>query len=71
MNPVKVYAPPKKVAQELTITRWSNGEVTFDFVGLTRWSEVHTLHRLCEREVRHRLAKGELLSEKGDENAEK
>lgn len=67
----KVYAPPQKVAQEITITRWSNGELTFDFEGLAKWSEVHQLCRLCEKEVRHRLSTGRALSNKGESNGTK
>ena len=71
MKTEKSYSPPRRVEQEVTITRWSNGEVTFDFEGLTKWSEVHQLSRLCEKEVRHRLSTGRALSNKGESNGTK
>ena len=69
MDSKKAYSPPRRVEQEVTITRWSNGEVTFDFEGLSKWSEVHALCRLCEKEVRHRLSTGKVLSNEGEKDA--
>ena len=71
MKTEKSYSPPRRVEQEVTITRWSNGELTFNFEGLAKWSEVHQLSRLCEKEVRHRLSTGRALSNKGESNGTK